>query len=99
MCSPLRHSLLHRVDPQTRSVFHDLSELGYRVGLLGKTHISPAVSFPFENRRTDVSLAKESYPITKTHISPAVSFPFENLSSQAKDSDKAAVTDAAFSLC
>ena len=59
-----------RVDPQTPSVFHHLSELGYRVGLLGKTHISPAVSFPFEN-----------------------------LSSQAKDFDKAAVTDTAFSLC
>jgi uncharacterized sulfatase len=63
VCSPLRHSLYTglypvrsgaypnhtRVDPETRSVFHHLSELGYRVGLLGKTHISPAVSFPFEN--------------------------------------------------
>ena len=37
------------VDPETRSVFHHLKDLGYRVGLLGKTHISPAVAFPFEN--------------------------------------------------
>ena len=63
VCSPLRHSLYTglypirsgaypnhtRVDPETRSVFHHLSEFGYRVGLLGKTHIGPAVSFPYEN--------------------------------------------------
>ncbi|MDE0054909.1 MAG: sulfatase-like hydrolase/transferase, partial [Gammaproteobacteria bacterium] len=68
-CSPLRHALYTglypirsgaypnhtMVDPETRSVFHHLKGLGYRVGLLGKTHISPAVAFPFENisSRTD----------------------------------------------
>ena len=63
VCSPLRHALYTglypvrsgaypnhtMVDPETRSVFHHLKDLGYRVGLLGKTHISPAVAFPFEN--------------------------------------------------
>ncbi|MCY4531030.1 MAG: sulfatase-like hydrolase/transferase [Gammaproteobacteria bacterium] len=69
VCSPLRHALYTglypirsgaypnhtMVDPETRSVFHHLKGLGYRVGLLGKTHISPAVAFPFENisSRTD----------------------------------------------
>jgi N-sulfoglucosamine sulfohydrolase len=34
--------------PGTRSIPHFLGELGYRVGLAGKTHIKPAGSFPFE---------------------------------------------------
>jgi N-sulfoglucosamine sulfohydrolase len=34
--------------PGTRSLPHFLGELGYRVGLTGKTHIKPADSFPFE---------------------------------------------------
>ena len=32
----------------TRSVVHYLGDLGYRVGLSGKKHVSPAGSFPFE---------------------------------------------------
>ncbi len=35
--------------PGTRSVVHHLGELGYRVGLSGKKHVSPDDSFEFEN--------------------------------------------------
>lgn len=34
--------------PGTRSMPHYLGELGYRVGLAGKTHIKPAGVYPFE---------------------------------------------------
>ena len=34
--------------PGTRSMPHYLGELGYRVGLAGKTHIKPATVYPFE---------------------------------------------------
>ena len=34
--------------PETRSLPHYLGELGYRVGLSGKTHITPKKAFPFE---------------------------------------------------
>src|SRR5690606_34894096 len=33
----------------TRSLPHHLGELGYRVGLAGKTHIAPREVFPFES--------------------------------------------------
>ena len=62
VCSPMRHALYTglypfrsgaypnhtKVDPDTRSVFHHLRGLGYRVGLVGKEHISPPEAFPFE---------------------------------------------------
>ena len=62
MCSPSRHSLYTGLYPVasgaypnhayaqtgTRSLAHYLSDLGYRVGLAGKTHIAPVESFPFE---------------------------------------------------
>jgi N-sulfoglucosamine sulfohydrolase len=35
--------------PGTRSMPHFLGDLGYRVGLAGKTHIQPATVYPFEN--------------------------------------------------
>lgn len=35
--------------PGTRSLPHHLGELGYRVGLAGKTHIAPREVFPFES--------------------------------------------------
>ena len=35
--------------PGTRSMPHYLGDLGYRVGLAGKTHIKPASVYPFEN--------------------------------------------------
>lgn len=35
--------------PGTRSMPHYLGELGYRVGLAGKTHIKPAAAYPFES--------------------------------------------------
>lgn len=62
MCAPTRQQLYTGVFPVrngaypnhsqvkdgTRSIVHHLRELGYRVGLLGKTHFGPAESFPFE---------------------------------------------------
>ncbi len=62
-CSPARHALYTglypirsgaypnhtMVDPTTRSVFTHLNALGYRTALLGKQHIQPKASFPFED--------------------------------------------------
>ncbi len=39
------HSVVY---PGTKSVVHYLRDLGYRVGLAGKTHFGPRDSFPFE---------------------------------------------------
>lgn len=62
MCSPTRHNIYTGLYPVksgaypnhtfakdgTKSVVHYLKELGYRVALSGKTHISPNGVFPFE---------------------------------------------------
>ncbi len=62
MCNPCRTELYTGLYPfrngsswnhsaartGTRSVVHHLGDLGYRVGLSGKKHVSPADSFPFE---------------------------------------------------
>ena len=62
MCSPTRHNLYtgiypvksgaypnHTfVKPGIKSLPHYLRQLGYRIGLTGKTHISPKEAFPFE---------------------------------------------------
>jgi N-sulfoglucosamine sulfohydrolase len=62
MCSPTRHNIYTGLYPVksgaypnhtfakdgTKSVAHYLKKLGYRVGLSGKTHISPKEVFPFE---------------------------------------------------
>ena len=34
--------------PGTKSICHHLGELGYRVGIAGKVHVTPRSSFPFE---------------------------------------------------
>jgi uncharacterized sulfatase len=61
MCAPTRQQLYtgmfpvrnggypnhSRVKTGTKSMVHHLKELGYRVGLKGKTHFKPAESFPF----------------------------------------------------
>ena len=65
MCNPCRTELYTGLYPfrngaswnhssartGTRSVVHYLGELGYRVGLSGKKHVSPPESFQFENVR------------------------------------------------
>jgi N-sulfoglucosamine sulfohydrolase len=62
MCAPTRAELYTGLQPVrngcyqnhkatytgTKSVVHYLSELGYRVGLTGKTHFSPKSVYPFE---------------------------------------------------
>ena len=61
-CSPLRHALYTGLHPirsgaypnhtmvkeGTRSLFHHLSESGYRTGLHHKSHVHPFESFPYE---------------------------------------------------
>ena len=62
MCAPTRQQLYtgmfpvrngaypnhSRVHDGVKSVPHYLKALGYRVGLIGKTHINPRASYPFE---------------------------------------------------
>lgn len=62
MCSPTRHNLYTGIypihsgaypnhtfaNPGTKSIVHHLKTAGYRVALVGKTHIEPKSVFPFE---------------------------------------------------
>ena len=62
MCSPTRQQLYtgifpvrngaypnhSQVKPGIKSLVHYFKDLGYRVGLSGKTHIGPRAAFPFE---------------------------------------------------
>lgn len=62
MCAPFRQELYSgrspwrtgtlsnhsKSKPETKSIAHYLKPLGYRVGLLGKTHVGPKSSYPFE---------------------------------------------------
>lgn len=62
MCSPTRHNLYTGIWPVksgaypnhtmaydgTKSIVHHLKPAGYRVALVGKTHILPDATFPFE---------------------------------------------------
>lgn len=62
MCSPTRHNLYTGIWPVktgaypnhttayegTKSIVHHLKPAGYRVALVGKTHILPRSTFPFE---------------------------------------------------
>lgn len=73
-CSPTRHALYtglfpvksgahpnHAVaKPGTRSLPHYLTKLGYRVGLIGKTHIGPTESYPFEILGGKLSLSYDT---------------------------------------
>lgn len=69
MCAPTRQQLYtgmfsvrngaypnhSRVHNGTKSVPHYLKALGYRVGLIGKTHIKPPSSYPFEYLKGNAS--------------------------------------------
>jgi N-sulfoglucosamine sulfohydrolase len=66
-CSPARHALYTglfpvrsgaypnhtMVDPTTKSVFTHLNAIGYRTALIGKQHIQPKQSFPYEYLGSD----------------------------------------------
>ena len=68
-CSPLRHALYNGLYPVrsgahpnhavsyegTQSIPHYLKALGYRVGLVGKTHVNPIVNYPFEYLDADLN--------------------------------------------
>lgn len=63
MCSPTRHMIYTgqfpvrngaypnhaKANTGTKSIVHYLGELGYRVGLAGKSHVSPSEIFAFED--------------------------------------------------
>jgi uncharacterized sulfatase len=69
MCAPTRQQLYtgmypvrsgaypnhSRVYDGVKSVAHYLKDLGYRVGLIGKTHIKPPASYPFEYLKGNAS--------------------------------------------
>lgn len=62
---PERNGVFRNHQPATsgtRSVAHHLSELGYRVGLAGKKHISPASVYPFEYLEGFCGKAAEANP-------------------------------------
>ncbi len=68
MCAPMRMQLYtalypvrsgaypnhSRVKDGVKSVVHYLGGLGYRTGLIGKTHFAPAASFPFQGIKGDM---------------------------------------------
>jgi len=84
MCAPFRAELytglypVHNgvawnhssAKPGTKSVCHYLKEQGYRVGLSGKKHASPASTFPFENVKGFPAAAGVRNFITKDKNQP-----------------------------
>ena len=77
MCAPFRQELYSGRSPwrtgtlpnhsksvaATKSVVHYLKPLGYRVALLGKSHVGPNECYPFE-RLGDVSKKVDANPVT-----------------------------------
>ncbi len=75
MCAPFRQELYSgrspwrtgtlpnhsKSVPGTKSIIHYLKPLGYRVALLGKSHVGPKESYPFE-RLGDVSKQEDANP-------------------------------------
>lgn len=93
MCAPTRQQIFTGLFPVrngafpnhgkvykgTKSIFHHMQELGYRTGLIGKKHIGPAASFPFENiggqnhdsgKGMDMDLAKAEKFINESKENP-----------------------------
>ena len=84
MCAPFRQELYSGRSPWrtgtlpnhsksvagTKSIAHYLQPLGYRVALLGKSHVGPKECYPFE-RLVDVS--KKEMPIQKSSNDPVSS--------------------------
>lgn len=61
---PVRNGVAYnhsQARPGTKSVVHHLGELGYRVGLVGKKHASPAATFPFESAKGELVEAAAEY--------------------------------------
>ncbi len=79
-CSPLRHALYNGLYPVrsgahpnhavsyegTRSIPHYLVPLGYRVALVGKTHVEPKENYPFEY--LDAHLNEGRHPDTNQDV-------------------------------
>ncbi len=45
---PGRYTITRKSKPDTKSIPHYLKPLGYRVALLGKSHVGPKQAYPFE---------------------------------------------------
>lgn len=79
MCAPTRQQLYTGMFPVrngaypnhsgvydgVRSVAHYLKALGYRVGLIGKTHFKPPASYPFEILSKDKKAASDTKTIAE----------------------------------
>jgi N-sulfoglucosamine sulfohydrolase len=96
MCAPCRQELYsglyplesgaawnHSISkPGTKSVFHYLTDLGYRVGISGKTHVGPKEAYPFisvpgfESRGPAWGPETEDYTGIKSFFDQDVDQPF-----------------------
>lgn len=96
MCSPTRHNIYTGLYPVksgaypnhtfakdgTKSVCHYLGDLGYRVALSGKAHISPKEIFPFEysikNKNPDMTAINDLMAESKESGTPFCLFACSN---------------------
>ncbi len=96
MCSPTRHNIYTGLYPVksgaypnhtfakdgTKSVYHYLGDLGYRVALSGKTHIAPKEVFPFEyssdGNNPDLEVIEKLMAESKTAEKPFCLFACSN---------------------
>jgi uncharacterized sulfatase len=92
MCAPFRAELYTGLYPVrngvawnhsvartgTKSVCHYLRELGYRVGIVGKTHVKPADVFPFEKVKAPLAGPRVSEFMTRDATRPFCLFVCSN---------------------